>query len=187
MRRLILSLLTVASLSAAESKGDAPGRLHAYAEAAVAEIGPLPEDHGLISLPALEYTLRIEPDCAEQGQFVSISVSVADTQMSYDAEDVDGAPVFEASLILPQRQAGPLRVGDFCRTDNGGAITSSSSLHLADVFTAHMSLRCATDDARQAIVYATVPLDVRLVCAVADAADNDPQDQDSSAEDTMRF
>lgn len=186
MRELIISLLTVASLSATESQSDAPGRLHAHAEAAVAEISPLPDDRGLISLPTLEYTLRIEPDCTEQGHIESISISVADTQMNFSAEDVKGAPVLEAVLRLPKQQTGPLRVGDFCRagTDNASA---SSSLHLADVFTAHLSLRCATDDARQAIVYATMPLDVRLVCAAANAVDDESQDQDSSSDVPARL
>ena len=181
MRMLIICLAAATAVAAGEEQEAIHGRLLARASAATVSITPSPEGHRFVQLPTLEFALSIEPLCAAAGAARSISVSVADTRLSLDSRDIGDQPVIKTSLALPRRQTGPLRVDGFCRDED--AADTTHVLHIDDVYTARLSLTCASDEAT-AIVYATLPLDVRLTCDPGDTAADGQSDQDASDEES---
>ena len=177
MRRLIICLAAATAVAAGEEPEAVHGRLLAHASAATVSITPRPKGHQFVQLPTLEFALSIEPLCAAAGAARSISVSVADTRMSFDSGDIGDQPLIETTLGLPRRQTGPLRVHGFCHDED--ATNTTHTLHIDDVFTARLSLTCASEVATE-IVYATLPLDVRLTCDPGDTAAGGRSDQDAS-------
>jgi hypothetical protein len=173
----IICLAATASVAAAEEPAAGPGRLHASADAANVTIAPSPEGHKFVRLPMLEFALTIEPLCVASDATRSVSVSIADTRVSIDSAEMGDQQIIETTLTLPRRQSGPLRVDGFCRDND--VDDSTRALHIEDVFTARLSLTCVTDDAA-AIVYATLPLDVRLTCEAGDSVADGQSGQDSS-------
>jgi hypothetical protein len=97
--------------------------------------------------------------------------------LSFDSGDIGDQLVVETSLALPHRQTGPLRVDSFCRDEDAGDM--AHALHIDDVFTARLSLTCASEET-SAIVYTTLPLDVRLTCDAGDTAADGRSDQGAS-------
>jgi len=130
------------------------------ADAAVATIEPVTHDLRLISLPSLQYALTIRPKCAAGMHAEAMSVSIADTRKTYSGDEVRQRLV-EISLKIPRRQIGPIPIQEFCRAGQAG--DDEGVLHIRDVFTAQLSLRCADEKARS-IVYVSQPLDVTLQC-----------------------
>ena len=163
----ILPAIAVAFVTAA-AQSEPDGRVDLDARPAVATIAPLPDDLRLVSLPSLQYALRIKPRCAAEMRAESIFVSIADTRKRLDASDIDGQRQVDMELILPQRQIAPIAIQNFCRAGSAGSSTNRV-LRIKDVVTAHLSLRCVGDEHRS-IVYTTQPLDVDLTCEIDDAA-----------------
>lgn len=149
------------------------------ANAAVAAIEPVTDDRRLISLPSLQYALTVRPRCAAGMRAEAMSVSIADTQRTYSGDEISQQMLFEISLSIPRQQIGPIPIQRFCRAGQAGKDEGESVLHIKDAFTAHLSLRCADENART-IVYASQPLDVALECRKHDAALT-PGDQDASS------
>ena len=108
----------------------------------------------------------------------AMSVSIADTQRTYSGDEISQQTLFEISLSIPRQQIGPIPIQRFCRAGKGED-EGESVLHIRDAFTAHLSLRCADENART-IVYASQPLDVALECRKHDAALT-PGNQDASS------
>ena len=154
--------------------------IRAEAQPASVELTPLADEDRPVRLPPLAFALRIEPSCAGATEPLSLSISAADTRLHFKAADLAAAPVVEATLTIPQKQLGPLRIDGFCRA---GQDDPPSRLLLEDAYTARLSLRCGSDD-EQTIVYATLALDVNLLCRRADtaelAADQDPASPEPS-------
>ena len=138
-------------------------------EPATVEITAQPAGRRLIQLPALEFSLTIEPQCESDMYVESISISVADTRATVTVAEPDQA-VLTTTLTLPRHQAAPLAVVNFCQTaadQSQSQSQSSQELLVRDAFTAHLSLRCSNDE-RQSIVYASQALDLVLRCKSAD-------------------
>ena len=176
MRILILCQLTLFFLASGVVQAESPERIRVAAKPASVEVTPLPVGRDFIRLPTLEFSLAVEPVCRPGSAATSLSISLADTRLTFGAQELDGNPVLEAALSLPRAQSGPLKVHQFCRDDEGG--DASRTLLLEDAFTARLSLRCGSDD-RHTITYATQPLAVELRCRRADPA-ADESDQGAS-------
>ncbi len=176
MRIQILSLLPTAVLASGAIQAEPPGQIRVAASPASVEVAPLPVGRDFIRLPTLEFSLAIEPVCRAGSSATSLSISLADTRLTFGAQELDGKPVLEAALSLPKAQSGPLKVHQFCRDDEGS--DGSHTLLLEDAFTARLSLRCGSDD-RHTIIYATQPLAIELRCRRADPAADEP-DQGAS-------
>jgi len=172
----ILLLVAVASITSI-ARSDPIGRIIVEARAAVVAINPAADDRRLISLPSLHYALTIEPQCAMNMRAESISISVADTRITYSAADIDQQSIVEVNLTVPQQQIGPIAIRGFCGPDETGDATKRV-LHVKEALTAQLSLRCANDSARS-IVYSSQPLDVDLQC-LSTASDAASTTQDSS-------
>ena len=155
-----LTILLVVAI-AGTARPELSGRIIVNARPADVRIGSLAPETRLILLPALEYTLTIEPQCAPDMQAESISISIADTRKTIRGIELDEQPVLETTIRIPRKQVGPLAVDDFCRSDQSG--TTPASVRVADVFTAQLSLSCVGEEART-IVYVSEPLDVNLQC-----------------------
>jgi hypothetical protein len=162
--RLILLFLAMAS-TATPALSDTVSRIKVTSEPAAVEISPQAAGRRLIRLPALEFSLTIEPQCESNMQAESISISVADTRATVTVAEPDEA-VLTTTLTLPRHQAAPLAVVNFCQTAADQS-QSSQELLVRDAFTAHLSLRCSNDE-RQSIVYASQALDLALRCKSAD-------------------
>lgn len=157
---------------------------HAPAEAT---IDRQPAGQRLITLPGIEFPLRVQPDCAPGLTLDSLSISIADTRRTFRAADFDAEPVIETTLRIPRRQAGPLGIDGFCASDTT-ADEGPSTAHVADAYTANVSMRCS-NDATQSVVYDTLALDITLRCAaadtdaVADESRTDPLPSDKTRDD----
>lgn len=183
MRTLILSLLVVTGPPFGDLTQSTSAAIRAEAQPASVELTPLSDDGRPMRLPALGFAVRVEPACAGETEPRSLSISVADTRLYFTASELAGAPVVEATLILPARQLGPVRIDDFCRAGKGDG---PSRLLLEDAYTARLSLRCGPDE-QQTIVYATLPLDVDLLCRRADTAGPAPDQDSASPEPSESF
>jgi len=162
--RLILLFLAAASTTTT-ARSDTMSQIKVMSEPATVEITAQPAGRRLIQLPALEFSLTIEPQCESDMYVESISISVADTRATVTVAEPDEA-VLTTTLTLPRHQAAPLAVVNFCQTAADQS-QSSRELLVRDAFTAHLSLRCSNDE-RQSIVYASQALDLALRCKSVD-------------------
>ncbi len=140
---------------------DNAGHIDVTAPPATALLAPVSAGRSLVSLPGLDYALDIDVNCGEQASPVSVSVSVNDTQRTLTGEALAQAdePV---TLSVPEQQVSPVALENFCALD-GDQLPVSAELLVEDIVTAHLSLRCATDD-DEWIIYASSALDVTLTC-----------------------
>jgi len=184
MVKLIFFLISAASGAA---EGDLAERLHVDAQAAVVEIDPIPNNRQLIRLPMLQFPLALEPVCGATARVESISVSAADTRQTFGADDIGKQAIINATLSIPNKQLGPVRIGDFCRSAVTDAV-AARELIIQGVLTAHLSLRCSSDE-EHSITYVSLPLDIILRCKRLDGATaiDSLENQESSAESEPRL
>ena len=158
--RLILLFLAMAS-TASPALSDTVSQIKVTSEPAAVEILPQAAGRRLIRLPALEFSLKIKPQCEDDMRAESVSISVADTRATVTVAEGDETTI-ATTLTLPRHQSAPLAVVDFCqiREDQSQDI---QEMLVRDAFTAHLSLRC-TNDERQSIVYASQALHLALRC-----------------------
>ena len=173
---LVLLSTTLLAITGA-TRGNDDIQPIARAEPVSVEIAPQPAGRRLIRLPSLEFTLQIEPRCEADTRVASVSISVADTRRTYDAAQFDKQPRLETSINIPQRQIGPLSIGQFCIASDD-LQEAGQVMRVPDALTAQVSLRCA-NDAGQSIIYETLALEVRLLCQTVN--DDGSNDQESSA------
>jgi hypothetical protein len=168
-------LLALAAASAAMPvQSESVSHITVSSEPATVEVTPQAAGRRLIRLPALEFSLEIEPQCDNDMRAESLSISVADTrQVVAFADDED---IISTTLRLPRQQTAPLAVVDFCRIDEDER-QGSQELLVRDAFTAHFSLRCQSDE-QQSVIYASQSLDLTLLCK--------PADQEPSVDSTTR-
>lgn len=167
---IFLPVLLLASAAAAD---DPPARLDIQAGPATVEAADTKKERHLVTLPALEFPLRLRPGCATGTAVEYVSVTAADTQLVFRAADFDSGEALEATLRLPGEQLAPLAIDAVCSA--GETAADEAALLLPSAFSAHASLLCSGESRRE-MTYATLALAVRLVCAPAGA-----EDQASSA------
>ena len=189
MHRKYLLLLIALPLTSAAARGDSQHRLISHAQAATAEISPQAADRRLIFLPDLDFRLRVDADCNEDTRAESLSISIADTVQTHDASKLNqretDKAVIETTIRVAQGQIAPIVVERFCTGENDSSMAMQELLITA-AFAANISLRCSREDA-QSVRYATLPLQIRLICVSSDDERSDtPPDQESSAS-TRRF
>jgi hypothetical protein len=174
VRRLILPVLVIAA-TAMPVQSESVSLIKVRSEPAAVEVTPQAAGRHLVRLPALEFLLEIEPQCDNNMRAESLSISVADTRETVAFTDNDER-IITTTLTLPRQQTAPLAVVDFCRVDEDQSL-GSQELLVRDAFTAHLSLRCTSDE-QQSGVYASQSLDLTLLCK--------PLDQDPSADSATR-
>ena len=119
-------------------------------------------------LPSLTYALTLTTDCDENWQANSVLISVADSRVSFGVEKLREDTPLEFNLQIPADQIAPLRIENFCVSNEAG-ITNQNSLTVSAVLSAQGSLRCASESG-ESIMYVSKPLDVMLECDAPDSA-----------------
>lgn len=119
-----------------------------------------------MSLPGLTYAMTLTVDCDADWQPDSVSISVADSRTSFNAEQLQAGRELHLDLRIPPNQIAPLRIEKFCVAADPDTPDTSiqNRITVAGVLSALASLRCATDS-EQSTMYVTKPLDVVLECA----------------------
>ncbi len=135
-----------------------------------AEVTPRHAQERLIKLPSFTFQLRAAIHC--KGEPVSVTLSVADTFLTQDRDQLAGQRAAEASLTVPARQLAMAASNRFCVEDNHD---TEDELFIPGFATVHASLQCETETG-VTVHYANAPLSVRLSCA----RDPSASDQDSS-------
>jgi hypothetical protein len=97
----------------------------------------------------------------------SVSISVTDTRRTLGPDLFMDTGATEQRISIPQAQLAPLTIENFCLGD--GATGDAPHLHVADVMSAQLSLRCGSEN-RQSIIYQAVPLAIALQCRLPDDA-----------------
>lgn len=134
-------------------------RLRIDAEPAVAVLTMQPGGRALVNLPDLEFRLSISPHCARGGQPESLSITIADTQMTLRREDLQSAASIDVSMRVSANQLAPFALRGFCVDP----ASEGRSMLLTAALAAQASLRCTRDE-QQSIVFAAEPLDIRVDC-----------------------
>ena len=134
-------------------------RLIVQTDPAVVSISPIAEERNLLSLPDLEFPFRIIARCRSNRQPDSISISIADTRVSFDREALSADAVLEISIGVSSRQVAPVAVDGFCSTGS----RQVNQLQLPTALTAQVSLRCTRGE-EQSIAFRARALDVLVNC-----------------------
>lgn len=148
-------------------------RLEAEAARADASVRPMVAGSKNLQLPSLDFRINVEARCPDGKVAESLSISVADSRITLRRDEIADTNNHTVDLTIPASQVAPLSVENFCLAEDGG----SQELLVEDAFSAHLSLRCSSEDG-ESIVYATRPLPVTLVC--------DRQAQGESEASTLR-
>ena len=136
-------------------------------------VTPRPPGRITMRLPGLTYALTVAVYCEANWQPDSVSISVADSGASLDAEQLQADRELKLELRIPSNQIPPLRIENFCIA--GGMktpdTTTRNRITVPGVMSAQASLRCANESA-QSTMYVAKPLDVVLECAVTEPAED---------------
>ncbi len=159
-------VVTVAAMAATERRH----HIELTADVPTVTVAPRPSGQLAVQLPNLTFALAVTVDCKANWVPDSVSISVADSGASINAERLQAGGDLKLELRIPANQIAPLRMEDFCTIDEldvpGAAIQESISV--LGFMSAQVSLRCATE-AEQSTIYVTKPLDVVLQCADPEA------------------
>ncbi len=154
-------------LAVGVSEADNLPRLEVDAGPALVSIKPLPVGRKLVRLGTLNYKIQVNAHCGGAYLAESVSISIADTRKTLLAEELEESSELVTNITIPARQVAPLPVDGFCSATN----TVQRELLVHDVVTAHLSLRC-TSEQGESITYATRPLAVTIRCETGDQEDS---------------
>jgi hypothetical protein len=119
-----------------------------------------------MNLPGLTYAMTVTVNCDTDWRPDSVSVSVADSRASFNADELQVGGELTLELRIPSNQIAPLRIERFCIADDSDVpdATIQDRITVSGVMSAQASLRCATGS-EQSTMYVTKTLDVMLECA----------------------
>ena len=142
--------------------------LRISADAPTVTVAPRNRRSNQLRLPALEYVFEVSARCAEPFDAGAVSLTVADSRRSVDAEELERNDAVR--LTIPAAQLAPVPVNDFCiEPDDSGEDGAahdggrSETLTLPSALSASASLLCVSETERR-MTYASTGLDVKLVC-----------------------
>ena len=166
-------VVSVVFLLVALAAGPAVARdfLSVAANAPAVNIAPRNPGRNFVRLPTLEYEFEIHSRCTDSRTPESISLNVADTHESLQADKIANDGPTRISLRIPASQIAPLVVEDFCIVsgeDDDDAASDARSLAQSQItipaaLSAQASLLCANGDDKT-MTYVSRTLDVSLVC-----------------------
>lgn len=173
MHSRYLSLFFLSLLAIGAARGDDQHRLTGNARTATVEISPQPAGRRLISLPELEFQVHVDATCPVNSYAESLSISIADTIETHDAATLNTEKsseiAIDTTIQVVSGQLAPIPVERFCTSDSdestSDGMTAAQELLFPEAFAASISLRCLTDNV-QTVSYASLPLDIRLVCTL---------------------
>lgn len=166
--------LCLVALISTVAAGDVPkSKLQLSVKPALVEIEARQSDNTIIRLPSIELELRFQAYCAAGLSAEHVTIGSADARIGISRESLDEQITVENTLSIPREQIAPLAVGDFCVA--GSLADDREELRVPDAMTVQGSLRCESAE-RQAIVYDTVAVEIRLSCK------HPNEDQEASSE-----
>jgi len=174
MKRCLVPILSLFVTLMLAVMAEAEDELFIIADEYRATIEPRLAARRLLALPALEFTLAANPECA--GAPESMTLSIADVYQTFDAGQLRDQSPIVTTLTISSQQLALVAPADFCLADDPDGRTE---LFVPDVTTVHGSLRCVDEENRPTMTYTSAPLPLRLLCNVTDQANEFP-DQDSS-------
>lgn len=160
MKQRCLRLLLVIHLCVSTAVAAADNVLTVHAAETSILVSPLDSSQQHVNLPALDVTVIARFSCSADVAAESITVSIADTHVHFNAAEIADATSINASLHLPADQIAPISTHDFCRRDVASEI---KQLLIPGVASAQVSLRCGSED-QSSIRFASIALPVRLHC-----------------------
>ena len=119
-----------------------------------------------LRLPSLTYVLTLSSSCDEDWRPASVSVNIADSRRSFDAEQLSTSDELSLELRVPANQIAPLRIETFCIEDQPAGASASyeeDEIKVSAALSVQASLLCASGG-EEAITYVSKPLDVILRC-----------------------
>ena len=134
-------------------------RLIVRTDPAIVSVTPIEDERKLLTLPDLAFPVRVVARCGSGREPESISISVADTRVSFDRESLSAGTALETSISVSSRQVAPVAVEGFCSAGDD----LGDALLLATALTAQVSLRCVRNEERS-IAFRARALDVLVNC-----------------------
>ena len=130
-----------------------------HAEPAVAALAVQQAGRNLVRLPDIGFRVGITTHCANNGQPESLSITIADTQRTLGAAELQAANTIDVDMLVPANQIAPLALQGFCvdTAAEGESVLIASAL---------------ADD--QTMVFAAEPLDIRLDCVLSADSTTEP-------------
>lgn len=160
MNRMAVSALFAGSVCIATAVATADDMLTVHATEANAQISPRNPGQAQAVLPALDVEVIAELNCAPGATAESVTFSVADTHIRFDASEIDDATTLKTSLHVPASQIAPISSADFCID---GTPMEIMELLLPGVASAQVSLHCRRETI-SSMHFASVALPLRLSC-----------------------
>lgn len=149
--------------------------LHVRADTPVISIEKRENDRNFMRLPSLTYELAIGRKCGGDLKPTVLSLSVADTRRSFNAEDLSDSENVPIRFAVPAAQIGPIAVESFCAMfDSSSGENETHELEtmtVPAVLSLQASLLCASETESQ-ITYASASLDVALECGNPETNDS---------------
>ena len=170
---LLTGFVAIAASIATATETEPVHNIEITADVPTVQVSPRRAGRISMRLPSLTFALNVTVLCDKNWQPDSMSVSVADSMTSFNAEQLQASRELGLELRIPSNQISPLRVEQFCiagGSDDPDKI-NRNKITIPGVVSAQASLRCATESTKS-IIYVTEPLDVVLECVVPDPADN---------------
>lgn len=167
---MILRLFPLLALAVpAAGLADAPG-LELAAEAPRVVVRPRPPGRGFLDLPDLEYRFALLPRCPAGWSAAQLSLGVADTRKMLSPGPQ--ADELATDLTVPAAQLAPLPLSGFCSADAAAEGAAGEELTIDAALSAHVSLLCVGESEEQQRLFASLPLDLVLVCDRGAAAES---------------
>jgi hypothetical protein len=137
------------------------------------KVAPRASGRAFLNLPRLEYQFALQPACADSWQAAGLSLSIADSRITFNKERVTkDLPLIETRISVPAAQLAPLPLSGFCEIveddsdeQPGGPmrLNGTGALTIDAAVSANAALICSSDQ-QERITYISQPLAVTLVC-----------------------
>ena len=126
------------------------------------EVSTRPASRNFMPLPSLDYAFDVDLQCTAPFEARGVSLSIADTRISLDEDQLENPSARRVSLSIPAGQIPPVRIERFCLTDRAESDTEER-VEIPAVLSVQGSLVCANEEESR-ITYTSTPLDVIVNC-----------------------
>ena len=126
------------------------------------EVSTRPASRNFMPLPSLDYAFDVDLQCTAPFEARGVSLSIADTRISLDEDQLDDPSARRVSLTIPAGQIPPVRIENFCLADRAES-DAEKRVEIPAVLSVQGSLVCANEEESR-ITYTSTPLDVIVNC-----------------------
>lgn len=171
--RPTLTLSLIATVSSIATASEPVHNIELTVDVPIVTVTPRQPGRITMRLPSVTFSVTVAVDCGADWQPDSVSISVADSGASLNAEQLQAGRELTFDLHIPSSQIAPLRIERYCIDDEADAANAAyqNRITIPGVMSAQASLRCATESERST-TYVTKPLDIVLECAAPLPAKN---------------